>query len=157
MRQWGRGLLLNSRDLVKSYGGKYFKHKVRQGPKSVPKEIYESYSLGDDRAQTRPQAKLVNSNFMTSAMQLADLQPATWNSQKFWGTSRFRAEPSSDCNNASNSSETRFEGTKFKWWILCHLPESTAVFPGWGSCPKGVQLEQQIQVIDSREQHAQHE
>lgn len=79
MQQWGRGLLLTSCDLIKSYGVKYLKHKVRQEPKSVSKEIYKSYSLGDDWAQTRPQeeAKLANSNFMKSAMQVIDLQPAT--------------------------------------------------------------------------------
>lgn len=82
MQQWDGGLLLTLCDLIKSYRGKYFKYKVRQGPQSVSKEIHKSYSLKHDQAQTRPQekAKLVNSIFMKSAMQVADLQPATWNS-----------------------------------------------------------------------------
>lgn len=65
MQQWDRGLLLTLCDLIKSYGGKYFKYKVRQGPKSVSKEIHKSYSLKHDQAQTRPQEKatLVSSIF----------------------------------------------------------------------------------------------
>jgi len=145
MQQWGRGLLLTSRVLIKSYRVKYFKHKLRQGPKSVSNEICTSCSLGDD--QHRPPDPRKRPGWST---QISWSLP--WNSEissqqleathNLGGPLDWELSPAQTV--AMQGTPLRPDSKEHNLSDGCCFTslENTAIFPGWGSDTevfKGVQ------------------